>query len=520
MSKGQRALLRDLLLSLPLGVLLTLSFAPFDLWWLSLFSLAGLRLWTMNVDRSTVLIRYYGFGLGAFGTGISWIFVSIHEYGGASVWLALVMVTLFVFAWSLTFLPQAWLLNTLERAPRTAGGHWFAVTWALGELLRSHLLTGFPWLLVGYGHLETLWSGWAPVGSVYLVGFFVALSAELVVRAIKSASWSRTVPHISLLVLILGSSILMSSLAWVLPGEKRSVAGVQGNLDQHTKWYAHQFRENFDRHWQPTLGLRNVSLVVWPEAAFTDFQQNRERLIRAMDEEMIRREAGLILGIPGRDDEGYTNTALGLGKAQGQYIKRHLVPFGEYVPLESWLRGVITFFDLPMSRNQPGPREQAPLTLNGITLGLSICYEIAYPELVRSAARDPGLLVTISNDTWFGDSIGPWQHLQIAQMRALEMGRDLLRVTNNGVTALIDATGKQIAMLPRNEPGVLVGEVSMYEGKTPFQTWGYRFLWTVLMVAFFANVLWVWLAKQKRRSGFPHAQESDEVELPPSKKGP
>ena len=128
MSKGQRALLRDLLLSLPLGVLLTLSFAPFDLWWLSLFSLAGLRLWTMNVDRSTVLIRYYGFGLGAFGTGISWIFVSIHEYGGASVWLALVMVTLFVFAWSLTFLPQAWLLNTLERAPRTAGGHWFAVT--------------------------------------------------------------------------------------------------------------------------------------------------------------------------------------------------------------------------------------------------------------------------------------------------------------------------------------------------------------------------------------------------------
>ncbi|MEK9747240.1 MAG: apolipoprotein N-acyltransferase, partial [Pseudomonadales bacterium] len=269
-----------------------------------------------------------------------------------------------------------------------------------------------------------------------------------------------------------------------------------------------------------TLGLRDVSLVVWPEAAFTDFQQNRERLIRAMDEEMIRREAGLILGIPGRDDEGYTNTALGLGKAQGQYIKRHLVPFGEYVPLESWLRGVITFFDLPMSRNQPGPREQAPLTLNGITLALSICYEIAYPELVRSAARDPGLLVTISNDTWFGDSIGPWQHLQIAQMRALEMGRDLLRVTNNGVTALIDATGKQIAMLPRNEPGVLVGEVSLYEGKTPFQTWGYRFLWTVLMVAFFANVLWVWLAKQKGRSGFPHAQESDEVELPPSKKGP
>ena len=165
-----------------------------------------------------------------------------------------------------------------------------------------------------------------------------------------------------------------------------------------------------------------------------------------------------------------------------------LVPFGEYVPLEHWLRGVISFFDLPMSRNQPGPSVQAPLSFKGQPLSLSICYEIAYPHLVRSAAKGPMALVTISNDTWFGDSIGPVQHLQIAQMRALENGRGLLRVTNNGITAAIDHAGEITDLLPRNQQGVLRTELVLVSGDTPYHRLGYGVLGAVLLFVFLLNV--------------------------------
>ncbi|MEL0289077.1 MAG: apolipoprotein N-acyltransferase, partial [Gammaproteobacteria bacterium] len=164
-----------------LGALLTLSFAPFELWWLGLFSLAGLRLLTSGQSLRGSLTRYYCFALGLFSTGITWIFVSIHEFGGTSEPLAALIVTLFVLAWSLTFLPQAWLLHHLENASWSRAGCWFAVTWVLGEALRATVLTGFPWLLVGTAHVNTIFAGWAPLGSVFLVSGVIALFAELLI---------------------------------------------------------------------------------------------------------------------------------------------------------------------------------------------------------------------------------------------------------------------------------------------------------------------------------------------------
>ena len=178
----------------------------------------------------------------------------------------------------------------------------------------------------------------------------------------------------------------------------------------------------------------------------------------------------LLTGIPDMDAEGrFQNTVVALGRGQGQYIKRRLVPFGEYVPLESLLRGVIRLFDLPMSRNKPGPWDQPRLTAGEISLSTSICYEVIYPELVR---EDADLLVTLSNDTWFGESIGPWQHLQMARMRALENGRTMIRATNNGVTAIIDHRGKVIASLPQFEEGVLRADAEIRQGQTLFNRFG------------------------------------------------
>ena len=166
------------------------------------------------------------------------------------------------------------------------------------------------------------------------------------------------------------------------------------------------------------------------------------------------------------------------------------MPFGEYIPLESVLRGLIQFFDLPMSRNVPGPRQQEPILADDLKLSVSICYEVVYPEIVREDVREIDLLVTVSNDTWFGSSIGPWQHLQMARMRALENGRAMVRATNNGITALIDHQGNLQATLRQFEPGVLRGDVEIRTGLTLFSRFGsLPVLFLSLLLALFGRFL-------------------------------
>ena len=170
--------------------------------------------------------------------------------------------------------------------------------------------------------------------------------------------------------------------------------------------------------------------------------------------------------------EGYYNSVTALGQGSGVYHKQHLVPFGEYVPLEDLLRGLIAFFDLPMSAFSSGPADQPPLRAGPYRVAPSVCYEVVYPELVARSARNSDLLLTISNDSWFGNSIGPLQHLQMAQMRALENGRYMIRGTNNGVSAIIDQRGQIVARSEQYVEETLRGEVEVMLGNTPFGSFG------------------------------------------------
>jgi apolipoprotein N-acyltransferase len=237
-------------------------------------------------------------------------------------------------------------------------------------------------------------------------------------------------------------------------------------------------------HWQRDL-------IIWPEAAITLFAHQADDFL---DEMAARARAGgstLVAGIPAFEldpvsREGvFRNTAIAIGKGEGRYVKRRLVPFGEYVPLENLLRGVIEFFDLPMSHARPGERQQPLLKADGWQLAMAICYEVIYPELVRVLAGDADLIVTISNDAWFGDSIGPLQHMQMARMRALENGRYVLRSTNNGVTAIVAADGRIRAQIPQFEPGVLVGDFEVMVGTTPYGRFGHLPVLAVALVLLF-----------------------------------
>ena len=458
------------------------SFAPWDFAALTYISLLIFLVALSADSKPNPMVLHYAFALGLFGVGISWIFISINTYGGASMLLAGALTGLFVLLWSLTFVPQALLLSVLSQGTGLKGLPWFSIVWVLGEWFRGWFLTGFPWLYAGYAHSEGLLKGWAPIGGVLLVSFVAVLLVELSVRGWRS----RDRKVLVLIVGILVSGALVSEQDYVRENGALRIAGIQANLDQHTKWLPTQFQSNLDAHTQLMNGLDQADLIVWSEASLTRFADQAKGELSALDRWAGSRNQGLIIGVPSRDSGGYYNDVRGLGLAEGEYLKRHLVPFGEFVPFAPLLRGVIAFFDLPMSRNQSGPMDQIPITFLDHALSVSICYEVVNAELIRRTVADPALLLTLSNDTWFGRSMGPEQHLEIAQMRALEMGRSMFRVTNNGVTALISNRGEVLARLPSDAPGVLMETVKLYEGKTPFARWGHWPLITacLLLVGF------------------------------------
>ena len=463
------------------GAMLPLALAPFDAWPVAIISLAAL-LFTLDLKHTrTIFLRYYLFSVGMYGVGASWIFVSINVYGGASYLLAGFLVLFFVLSYSLTSLIAALVhVNVSNRLIA------FPAIWVFLEWFRSWFLTGFPWLYVGYSHLDSPLAGYAPIWGVFGLSFFTALSAVLLYGLRRN--WP-----INLIILggiWGGGSFIASQLEWVEPtGQIASVAAVQGNIEQQSKWRRESVGPILKTYVDLTEDAWGADIIVWPEAAITIFRENATLVLQELSNRGKKSGSTLILGIPARDSEGYfQNAAVAVGAGSGAYEKRQLVPFGEYVPLENLLRGLITFFDLPMSHNRAGPDDQEPLIAGDWRLSLSICYEVVYPELVRLTVDSPDLLVTISNDTWFGESIGPKQHLQMARMRAAENGRDMIRVTNNGVTALIDHRGRVQSELALNVPGVLKGEVSIMKGQTPYHQFGQ---WPVVVLCLIVLVILV-----------------------------
>ena len=480
-------------LALVAGMLFPLAFAPFDLWIIGIVSLMVL-VFSLDVDNSRwTVLRYYLFSLGMYGVGASWIFVSINTYGGASVLLAGMLVVLFVTLYSLTGLFAAGLHLLIDKRLRIAV---FPAVWVLLEWFRSWFLTGFPWLFAGYGHLETPLAGFAPVTGVLGLSFFCVLTAVLLystalrlLRVDKNAEpifgklagnrWA----GVGFVIVLWCAGLLMARIEWVIPfRENVQVSVVQGNIEQHTKWNQSMIHPILNTYLTLTGKEWGREIIVWPEASITLFRESAGSVLRALDRHGKEAGTTLVLGIPDRDKAGhFLNTAVAVGEGSGNYIKRRLVPFGDYVPLEDQLRGLITFFDLPMSRNRAGPWDQIPMLAGSLKLSLSICYEVVYAELVRKTVDRPDLFITISNDTWFGHSIGPEQHLQMAAMRALENGRWMIRATNNGITAIIDHQGKVQARLSPFEPGVLRGSVSIMKGVTPCHQIGH---WPVLVLCF------------------------------------
>lgn len=495
----------SLLAALACGALLPLTLAPFGWWPLGLVSIGG-WFWLLNRSTAPAWALGFAYGLGKFGVGVSWVYVSIHTYGNASPPLAAMLVLLFVVGLSLFTLAHAqlyaWLRIEKHEGTAALGNAWlFGAIWVAFEWVLTWFLTGFPWLYPGYGLLQTPLANLLPAGGVSLASLGIVVTACFLV----SALFDKPPPAVRAAAAAIAATpwligLVLSGAQWVEPKATRSAALVQGNVDQAVKWDRDNRMPIIDRYLDLTEPHWGRDLILWPEAAITLFEHEAAPWLQRWDERGQASGTGLVLGIPrvepdGDGDYRFQNAAIAVGLGDGRYVKRRLVPFGDYVPFENVLRGLIEFFDLPMSRAAPGPWNQQPLTLGEDRAAMAICYEIAYANLTRTAAAEADLILAITNDTWFGRSIGPLQHLQIAQARALENGRWLLRAANNGVTAFVDHRGKVRERLAQFERGVLVGEFQIMAGRTPYSRFGDGWLVAIGLGSLLA---FAWRARRRR----------------------
>lgn len=484
------------------GLGMPLAFAPYDLFPLAIALPLVLLLTWRSATPGRAFWRGYLFGFGMFGFGVYWLHISINLFGGSNMALALGATYLLVAFLALYPATVGWLLKKyFARNEQLMLILAAPALWVLSEWVRSWLLSGFPWLSLGYSQIDSWLGGYAPVFGVYGVGWIMVLLAGLLALICYSDSLARRMVSAAVIVLILVTGAILKNTDWSRPtGSILTVAMVQGSIEQAIKWEPAQLQNTMDLYHELTMPhWGEVDMIVWPETAIPAFDFQIRDYLDLQRKYALKTDTMLILGLatvdkPTRD---YFNSLIALGPHEDVYHKRHLVPFGEYLPFKTLLDPVLAFLDIPMSDFSPGTAEKPLLEMGDFQIGVSICYEDVFGEEVIEALPEAEILINVSNDAWFGDSIAPHQHLQIARMRSLETGRYMIRATNTGISAIIDHKGGIRARMPQFQTDVLVAEVALYQGSSPYVRGG-NFL--ILTIAGLSLLIYLSLTRLSRRS--------------------
>ena len=486
------------------GLLCVFGFAPFGIFLIPLLALAMLfALWNRADSPRAAGWLGFSFGLGLFVAGIGWIYVALHDYGDMPMLLALPATLLFaafialfpaLAGYAQARLPA--LTGAVFRSPeqernsRTEAAYslpaqvslcvLMPAVWVLVEWLRGTIFTGFPWLALGYAHSDSPLAGYAPLFGVYGVSLVAAVSAGLLAMLVsprpsgERARERGVAVLVALLVLWLGGAALRS-VAWTQPhGEPFSVALIQGNIAQDLKFNEDALVGTLETYRRLTL-QNPARLTILPETALPLLRhQVPQNLVGQLRDHARNNGGDILIGAFERSNGSYYNGVFTLGIADEQrYRKQHLVVFGEFIPLRPLLGWFINnVLDIPMGDLARGAKRQAPLDVAGQRVAANICYEDVFGEEIIRALPEATLLVNVTNDAWYGHSHAAAQHNQIAQLRALETGRMMLRATNTGVTSIIGADGRVLQQLPQHEEAVLQGTAQGYDGITPYVRWG------------------------------------------------
>jgi apolipoprotein N-acyltransferase len=464
------------------GAATTFAFAPFGIFPLAILGPAFLfLLWDDATPRQAVKTGF-AWGAGLFLAGTWWIYTAIHDFGGAPMWLAAILLLVPVAVMGSYYALLGWLATRFDRISRLA--HCLLLLpagWTLMEWLRGWLLSGFPWLQLGYAHSDSWLAALAPIGGVHLVTFASAVTAGALLVILR-AGWRERGIALAVIVVIWGGSWGFAGRQWTAPvGDEVSVALLQGAIPQDEKWQVEHRKETLDLYRAMNREALGQQLIVWPESALPVLAHEADVYLAAIRAESRARNSDVLIGLLQFDfDSGEIRNGLLAMSATGDawYYKRRLVPFGEFFPVPDFVRRWMRLMSLPYYDMTPGMEHQPPLPAAGQMLGATICYEDAYGSEQLAVLAEATLLVNVTNNAWFGHSAAPHQQLQMARFRAREAGRSLVRSTSNGITAVIGPDGMTVAVAPQFVQAVLKSSVQPMTGLTPYARTGN---WPVLL---------------------------------------
>ncbi|MBV7435323.1 apolipoprotein N-acyltransferase [Cardiobacteriaceae bacterium TAE3-ERU3] len=465
---------------------MTLAFAPFSQWYVAIIGMLALSWLWLRPETTRPGLTGFFFGLGYFGVGLHWVYISLYSFGGAALSFAIFANIILILFLALFPMVTGWLLGKISRSATLLRMLLIPFLWCLGELARAYILTGFPWLSLGYSQLGAPLDGLAPITGVFGISLAVAMIASLIAYA-----WiTHQKAPILFALIILATVYISRTLHFTNPvGNRLSVALVQGNIAQTIKFNPAHMLEGLEKY--VTLSAnRHESVIIWPETAIPFLESDvTDSHIKELNTLFLSKNQTLVTGIPSGswEEERFFNSVIALGRGEGRYDKHHLLPFGEFIPMRTFLNFFNDFVEIPFNDFSRGDAKQPPMITNGIRAGVSICFEAAFGRDIRHAMPEAQYLINISNDSWFKDSIAADQHLQMAQMRSRELERETARATNDGITTIIDARGNLRKRLPRFEAAVLSGYIQPHIGTTPYARYGNTIF--VVMMALYAMML-------------------------------
>ena len=463
------------LISIALGALAVLGFAPFYIFPAPIIALIGLIiLWVKTESAKARFALGFCFGLGLYGVGIYWIYISLHDFGGMPWWFA-GFCTFCLCAFMALFPALVGLLTArfgklMISAP---------ILWGLSDWIRSWIFTGFPWLTMGYSQVpHSPLAGYMPLFGVYGVSVITVLMASSigVWLATKNVIYKRNAIAIVILTFVVGG--VLKVVEWTTPiGKAISVALLQGNIAQDEKWSPEKAQSTIDQYMQMIIASK-AQLIVTPETALPVTSNQLDPSINDVLRAKAKQNGGDILvgliqvnsSANQPDYDRYFNSAISYGTSLNQsYSKNHLVPFGEFIPLKQVFGWIYRdWLNIPLSDLSRGGTKQQPMNLAGQKIAVNICYEDVFGEEINRQLPTATMLVNMTNDAWWGQSYAADQHLQFSQARALETGRQMLRATNTGATAAIDQHGYVLAHVPHFTKTTLNISAQGYAGSTPY----------------------------------------------------
>ncbi|MCC5792932.1 MAG: apolipoprotein N-acyltransferase [Legionellaceae bacterium] len=478
------------------GLLLPLGFAPFH--W-PVFVIVSLALFHRQLvcKRQNPFLLGFCFGIGYFGLGVSWVWNSIHDYGHLNVLVSTLITLLFILFLSLyTAIFALCFRYCAGKQTSLRSALQFAALWTLFEIARAELMGGFPWLLIGFSQIDTSLAHLLPIIGVYGVGILTALAAALFSQLFLSSGLVRLTAQI-LIVVIFTTPMLLASRQWVRIDEKTplSVAVIQSNVSMRDKWDERLYWQILDDYQEKITQTLRKKLIVLPESAIPLPAEYVEQYLRHLDQQAKKAGAAVILGIPEEkqveNTSVYYNSLQVLGRGSGHYYKRHLVPFGEYIPqpfavLSQWA-------PLQSANMQSGVAQQTLASAHRRPFASLICYELAYGNLLRQQLPASQWIVSISDDGWFGASLAPYQQQQMAQVRSVQSARYQIMANNDGLSSVIDSKGTIVSSLPAFSSGILEASIFPVQGSTPWIRWGdwpaFGFLSLILLLSLAQHLL-------------------------------